>query len=344
MGSAAFQLALLLGPKKRDAIRIVTRCKTVEQFVAVFHRYCKRGSCFVPSADTRPIGTETTFSIRLEDGRRLIGGACIVRGAWVTPDNPYGRPGVELEIVKLEDDSAELYSQLLDYGTPTVQMPAIVVERTPGADFVLPANPLADMDDAAIAALLDCTVIAEDEELPAENVLGIPRLVLDTSQIRAVERGEADPRSVSTAEPTARIPSDADRTIRVTRAPASTLLGIAPLTRADGGPTLVISPVPAVSPTPAPEPVTCEATQPFTSRTNLAAVREEDAIRVLATWAGEPPARPRVRMPPLRALHVARVRAVTTLSTEERLWFGLSLGLALITLGVILASSLASLS
>ncbi len=95
-----------------ESMRIVTGCKTPEQFVAAFYRFCDAKTCFIPSVDTRPVGSELAFSLRLVDGTPMLHGTCVVKAAFTTKDNPFKRPGVQLEITKLSAESAVLFEQM----------------------------------------------------------------------------------------------------------------------------------------------------------------------------------------------------------------------------------------
>ncbi len=97
---------------KLEAIRIVTRCTSREQFLAMFSRYCTPTSCFIPSSDSRPVGTGVVFSISLADGTRLLRGEGVVLEAWSHGEHVFKRPGVQLGIHRLDDDCGELFEQL----------------------------------------------------------------------------------------------------------------------------------------------------------------------------------------------------------------------------------------
>jgi hypothetical protein len=70
---------------KTKALRIATRCATVEQFVTTFHRFCDETSFFISTLGTRPVGLETAFSIQLEGGKPVLQGLGVVLDAWTTP-------------------------------------------------------------------------------------------------------------------------------------------------------------------------------------------------------------------------------------------------------------------
>jgi hypothetical protein len=192
-----------------ESMRIVTGCKTPAQFVAVFHRFCDAKTCFIPTTDTRPVGSALAFSLRLADGTPMLHGTCVVKAAWPTKENAFKRPGVQLEIEKLSEDCEVLYEHLLsqktqvtpppavriperkateqivqldraerapteqDSAAPTIQM-APLERRTPGSAIVLPANPLSEIDDSALDAMLGCTLADDGTPLPDEDDLAIP--------------------------------------------------------------------------------------------------------------------------------------------------------------------------
>jgi hypothetical protein len=191
-----------------EAIRIVTRCTTRDQFIAMFRRFCNPTSCFIPSRDTRPIGLATAFSIRLADGTAMLRGEGVVLDAWATAENPFKRPGIQLGIHRLDDACAPLFEDMLvprtgaiaplspkvqlsmlfvkspdataEIDTATVEMAPVIPPHelpAPGAPDVLPANPLSEMDDALVAAFVDCTLAPEDVPEPVANDNTIPHVV-----------------------------------------------------------------------------------------------------------------------------------------------------------------------
>ena len=97
---------------KTKALCVATRCADVGQFVATFHRFCDDDTFFVATLTTRPVGLETAFSIQLADKTPVLRGLCVVREAWSSPANPYGRPGIRLGIVRLTRESTEVFERL----------------------------------------------------------------------------------------------------------------------------------------------------------------------------------------------------------------------------------------
>jgi hypothetical protein len=99
-------------PGKVKALCVATRCATVDELVATFHRFCDDEAFFVATLATRPVGLETPFAVLLADRTPAIRGLCTVTDAWTTPLNPYRRPGIRLKIVKLTRDSTDVYARL----------------------------------------------------------------------------------------------------------------------------------------------------------------------------------------------------------------------------------------
>src|SRR5262245_29114013 len=98
---------------KTKALRIATRCVTIEQFIATFHRFCDEQSFFISTLGTRPVGLETAFSIQLEDGKPVLQGLGVVLDAWTTSANRFNRPGVRLGLKRLTNDSVPIFKQLI---------------------------------------------------------------------------------------------------------------------------------------------------------------------------------------------------------------------------------------
>lgn len=99
--------------RRNEGPRVVTGCATREQFVSVFARFCDAKTCFIPTVETPQVGGTLSFSLRLSDGKPILRGAGVVRGAWKNSDNAYERPGVLVEIKKLSAESKAVYEQLL---------------------------------------------------------------------------------------------------------------------------------------------------------------------------------------------------------------------------------------
>jgi hypothetical protein len=91
---------------------IVTRCTTVEEFIARFHPYCDETSLFVTTGGTRAVGVESPFAILLADKTPVMRGWCVVFDAWHDANNPFGRPGIRVGLHRLTASSKQIFDQL----------------------------------------------------------------------------------------------------------------------------------------------------------------------------------------------------------------------------------------
>lgn len=98
---------------KTKGLRIATRCTTMDQFVAAFHRFVDAQTVFISTLNPRSVGLETAFSIDLADNTPALRGIGVVIESWTTPHNPYGRPGLQLGIRRLTVDSEPVFDRLL---------------------------------------------------------------------------------------------------------------------------------------------------------------------------------------------------------------------------------------
>ena len=182
--------------RKIKAMRIATRCTTLEEFVVGFTPYCDGATCFIPTLGMRPVGLETAFAIQLADSTPMLRGLCVVQDAWETAANPFKRPGLRVKFVRLTADSNELLATMLraraqhDFEPPTAvnsslgpppvprpppatpppipQPPRPEETRTPGSPYILPANPLTALTDESLNAFVDCMLYEEAGEIAAE--------------------------------------------------------------------------------------------------------------------------------------------------------------------------------
>jgi hypothetical protein len=163
-------------------LRFATRCATLDQFIALFSRLCDGKSIFVSTMGTRPAGLETAFSIDLADGTPALRGLGVVLGSWDTLANPFGRPGIKLGLRRLTKDTEKTLERLVaaraaadadrqaapnapadSANTDVIEPPPppSSEERAPGADLVLPANPLMGIADKSLEGFVDCTIYEE---------------------------------------------------------------------------------------------------------------------------------------------------------------------------------------
>lgn len=137
---------------------IATRCTTVDQFVAMFHRFVDEDSFFVSTMNTRPPGLETSFSVQLADGTPVLRGLCTVLQVWTTATSPFKTPGVRLGIKRLTANSMPVFERLLvtrskPAASPPAPPPALAAGtvRPAGATAVIAAPTFGDTARTTIA-------------------------------------------------------------------------------------------------------------------------------------------------------------------------------------------------
>ena len=116
---------------KTKGLRIATRCTTMDQFVAAFHRFCDAQTVFISTLNPRSVGLETAFSIDLADHTPALRGVGVVLQSWPTPQNPYGRPGLQLGIRRLTADSEPVFDRLLFAREATAATPTATAKLMP---------------------------------------------------------------------------------------------------------------------------------------------------------------------------------------------------------------------
>jgi hypothetical protein len=95
-----------------SGICITTSCQTVDQFVAMFQRYCDGSAIFI--ADTqRPVGASVMFSFELRDKTPVLVGKGTVTEQFTDMQNPFGRAGSLVSIRKLTRDSVAVMQRML---------------------------------------------------------------------------------------------------------------------------------------------------------------------------------------------------------------------------------------
>jgi len=149
------------------ALCITTRCKSLDELIARFHRFVDEDSFFIATKDVRPVGLETAFSIQLADKTPVLRGTCVVLQVWSTDANPFRLPGLRIGVKNLTASSIAVFEQLLVTRKPV---------RTPGSEIVLPANPLAEMSDVSLEGFVECA-LTEDETIEP------PSVVVDEAQL-----------------------------------------------------------------------------------------------------------------------------------------------------------------
>lgn len=327
-----------------ESMRIVTGCKTPEQFVAVFHRFCDAKTCFIPTSDTRPVGSALAFSLRLADGTPMLRGTCVVKAAWPTKENAFKRPGVQLEIDKLSTESEPLYEQLLSQKTVVTPASDGVVEevkpvttnqhvpRDKAIDLILkqgnapaikiPMKPIALPDRKATEQIAK---LDRAERAPTEQDAGTPTVQMEPLQMEKRAAGSA---IVLPANPLSEIDDTAldemlgctladdgeplpDDDLAIPVAPRdaiATVLGVAPLAKVKTKPKTKTAPFPVLRADSVPIAIANDGTAPL-------------------AFASRPPAAP----------SMFRLRAMTG---DERFWYLCALGAALFVATLVLMTTL----
>jgi hypothetical protein len=99
--------------KKKKGLCITTRCKSLDEFIAKFHKFVDEDSFFIATRDTRPVGLETGFSIHLADKTPVLRGTCVVLQVWSNAANPFRLPGLRIRVKHLAASSIETFERLL---------------------------------------------------------------------------------------------------------------------------------------------------------------------------------------------------------------------------------------
>ena len=101
-----------MAPPTPKGLCIVTRCTSTDELVARLHPFCGDTSIFVTTSRVWEVGTASRFAITLADKTVVLHGRCTVIGAWADSNNPFGRPGVRLELVELAGNSRAVFDRM----------------------------------------------------------------------------------------------------------------------------------------------------------------------------------------------------------------------------------------
>jgi hypothetical protein len=255
-------------------LRVLTRCSDVDQFVSTFRRFSTDNALFVPTRNQRGVGSETDFSIRLVDGVEVLAGNGAIVESHETARNPFGKPGILIDIRRLSDDSRTVFDRMrapapsapIPDHVPVAGTNKIAAPRAVLADMLRPTTEMAPL--FAEATPTDAAPIAK---LPTAETVPLPKpselaVVASEAGPVTIERTPGSP-IVVPANPLVGETGgsldafidqamcecvDADDTApieaREPRGPMATVLGVAPLAPA----TMVVAPF--VNDTPIPWP------------------------------------------------------------------------------------------
>ncbi len=89
-------------PAAGKGLRIASGCSTLDEFTAVFRKFCTPNSIFIATKVPRPSGIDIQFAITLKDGKPVMAGAGTIKESFETNDNRFERPGMVVEFRKLD--------------------------------------------------------------------------------------------------------------------------------------------------------------------------------------------------------------------------------------------------
>lgn len=266
---------------------VLTRCKTVEEFIDQFHdRTGEHHTCartiFVHTVDARVVGTECGFALLLADKKPVLAGTCIVLDVFRDANNPFKRPGMRLGVKRLGPDSESVFTaleaarELRAQPDTLVDMPPLPKPaRMPKAVALRETQPLRVMttDGGVSDGVVQAVTSRKTEPLGSRNLASRPPVrKLPTVQIPVVEApAPRTPRATSNVEPVdvpRRVTAEGSSATKTaqTRTPGSSIvLPANPLTNLDDAslaglvdlgwgeakpPEPVIAPPPALPPPP----------------------------------------------------------------------------------------------
>jgi hypothetical protein len=131
-------------------LRIATKCETLDQFIASYHRLCEDSAIFIPRT-RRAVGSITEFSFDLANGRSALVGVGSVVEEFTDSENRFKRVGVVIALQQLRADSRAVFQRLLAARSSADQEESSepLISRTSTAPIPPPELPPA----AAIIAL-----------------------------------------------------------------------------------------------------------------------------------------------------------------------------------------------
>src|SRR5687768_13984637 len=95
-------------------IRVVTRCASLDEFVATFSRFVDDRSLFIVTNQPRPIQAARPFVVQLKDGETMLRGQAEVIESHADKGGPGGRNGMRLRFLHMDDKSRDVHKALLE--------------------------------------------------------------------------------------------------------------------------------------------------------------------------------------------------------------------------------------
>jgi hypothetical protein len=182
-------------------LRVVSRCATIDDFVAAFERFSDGETLFISTAEPRPVGARQPMSITLMDGSPVLQGISEVVETYSPGAGPGGRPGMRIRFLNLNARGEAVMSQLAgtkpERPLPLPPRPPNFATSGPSAEpsvvednwadamdqdetnakpvpwlaqvgerqLVLPANPLSALPDESLIGFIECTLYEDGTEV-----------------------------------------------------------------------------------------------------------------------------------------------------------------------------------
>jgi len=164
--------------QSHSALRIVAACQSSAEFVAAYARYCEGRSLFIATKSPKQVGQIVKFKIVLASGEHLMTGVGPVVENFAGRDNRFNRPGMRVEVEKL-DASGRHWMEQLRARTSATPTPAVVSMPT-GMFSIVSDDSIATAQSPAPAARPAPVVAAPaDPVLPNKPPAAVPVAVND---------------------------------------------------------------------------------------------------------------------------------------------------------------------
>lgn len=138
-------------PAAGKGLRIASGCSTLDEFTAVFRKFCTPNSIFIATRVPRPSGIAIRFAITLKDGKAVMSGAGTIVESFETKNNRYERSGMVVEFSKLDTMGRILLRELNASSTRSAPTPEANKGKKKSENFEVPTV-VSDPDEATLAA------------------------------------------------------------------------------------------------------------------------------------------------------------------------------------------------
>ena len=138
-------------PAAGKGLRIASGCSTLDEFTAVFRKFCTPNSIFIATKVPRPSGIAIRFAITLKDGKAVMSGAGTIVESFETKDNRYERSGMVVEFSKLDTMGRILLRELNASSRPSATTPEATKGKKKSENFEIPTV-VSDPDEDTLAA------------------------------------------------------------------------------------------------------------------------------------------------------------------------------------------------